>query len=66
MSQNIRTIAIIGTGLIGSGMATLFLANGYDVRMLATGDAGCRKGLAAKATVPCPWQCSFMPARSML
>ena len=43
--SNIRNIAIIGTGLVGSGMASLFIANGYRVRMLGISDAECDRGL---------------------
>lgn len=39
-----KEIGIIGTGLIASGMATAFIANGHLVRMLATGDSSRRKG----------------------
>ena len=44
--KEIRSIAVIGTGLVASGMATLFIANGYDTKMLGISPEECGRGLS--------------------
>lgn len=39
-----KSAAIIGTGLIASGLATLFAANGYHVKLLGTRAESCERG----------------------
>lgn len=38
-----RSAAVVGTGLIASGMATLFAANGYRVKLLGTRAESCER-----------------------
>ena len=44
--NSIKNLAVIGTGLVGAGMATLFVSNGYHVQMLGINDSECARGLA--------------------
>ena len=44
--ENVKHIAIIGTGMIGASMAVLFTGNGYKTTIYATGDGGAARGQA--------------------
>ena len=48
--EAINHIAIIGTGMIGAGMAVLFTGNGYKTTMFALNDAEAAKGQASYDT----------------
>lgn len=48
--RDIRTIGIVGTGVIGASWAAYFLAKGFDVRATdpaANADAKLRKAISA-------------------
>ena len=48
--ESVRKIAVIGSGNIGSSLATLFTGNGYNVVMLAVNDAEAEGGLVRYRT----------------
>ena len=43
--ENVQKIALIGTGMIGASMATMFTGNGYVTYMYANSDKGAQGGL---------------------
>ncbi len=47
---NLNEIAVIGTGMIGASLATLFTGNGYKTTMLAINDAEAQAGLSRYRT----------------
>ncbi len=42
--KSCEQIGIVGTGLIGTGLAALFIANGYHVHMMGINDSECLRG----------------------
>jgi len=46
MFQNIKTVAVIGSGTMGNGICHVFAQTGFDVRMMDINQAALDKGLA--------------------
>jgi 3-hydroxypropionate dehydrogenase (NADP+) len=61
MNNNIKKVACVGSGLIGQGWATLFLAKGYEVTL-----QDLRKDLLKSATEQVALNLSFMENNGLL